>query len=467
MRIPYSNLFSAAAGLALFASTACAAPVMPATDSDIAHAGIRPELDNAFYDSHGEAATPKHKPHAGPNAAPLLSASNADTTGLDSHYIIVLQPDLSEQEFQAHTNWVSEMHQMDIASQEDEYYDTSDSNYMFGLKHVYDFGEDSFKGYSGQFSSNIVEQIRLHPHVIAVERDQVVSIKKLETQSGAPWGLARISHKSVKYDDIGKYVYDSSAGDNITAYVVDTGVSIHHVEFEGRASWGATIPSGDVDEDNNGHGTHVAGTIASRAYGVAKKAEIVAVKVLRSSGSGTMADVIAGVEWTVRHHKSSGKKTSVGNMSLGGGNSFVLDMAVDSAVTNGVIYAVAAGNEYDDACYSSPAASKKAITVGASTINDQMAYFSNYGSCVDIFAPGLNILSTWIGSNTSTNTISGTSMATPHVAGLSAYYLGLHPAASASEVKDAIIKMGIHDVLLSIPVGSSTINLLAFNGAQE
>lgn len=356
---------------------------------------------------------------------------------------------------------------MDIASQEDEYYDTSDSNYMFGLKHVYDFGEDSFKGYSGQFSSNIVEQIRLHPHVIAVERDQVVSIKKLETQSGAPWGLARISHKSVKYDDIGKYVYDSSAGDNITAYVVDTGVNIHHVEFEGRASWGATIPSGDVDEDNNGHGTHVAGTIASRAYGVAKKAEIVAVKVLRSSGSGTMADVIAGVEWTVRHHKSSGKKTSVGNMSLGGGNSFVLDMAVDSAVTNGVIYAVAAGNEYDDACYSSPAASKKAITVGASTINDQMAYFSNYGSCVDIFAPGLNILSTWIGSNTSTNTISGTSMATPHVAGLSAYYLGLHPAASASEVKDAIIKMGIHDVLLSIPVGSSTVNLLAFNGAQE
>ncbi|WBW73786.1 vacuolar serine protease Isp6 [Schizosaccharomyces osmophilus] len=474
MKVFGSGFFSALAGLSLMASSAMAAPVIHSNDLENIHAGIRPEVaDFIKSDSNIVHEKPKSKPkhHAataynGANSAPLLSATNADTAGLESHYIIILDSSISQQDLYEHTSWVGEVHQENIM-QANTFYGPEDSNYMFGLKHIYDFGESAFKGYAGQFSADVVEQIRLHPHVIAVERDQVVTIKDKSTQSGAPWGLSRVSHRAhLTSETNGKYVYDSSAGDGATAYVVDTGVNIHHVEFEGRAKWGKTIPTNDADEDGNGHGTHVAGTIASRAYGVAKKAQIVAVKVLRSNGSGSMSDVISGVEWTVKDHQSkNSKKTAVANMSLGGGSSFVLDFAVDSAVKKGILYAVAAGNEFDDACYSSPAASKLAITVAASNVNDQLAYFSNYGKCVDIIAPGVNILSTWIGSNNrNTNTISGTSMATPHVAGLAAYYLGLHPDSSSTDVKDALVKQATKNAINLAGV-QDTPNLLGYNGA--
>jgi len=225
-------------------------------------------------------------------------------------------------------------------------------------------------------------------------------------------------------------------------YVIDTGINIHHVEFEGRASWGKTIPQNDVDEDGNGHGTHCAGTIGSRKYGVAKAANLFAVKVLGSNGSGTMADVVGGVLWAAdqaasklaaakAEYAATGKtrhKGSVANMSLGGGKSQALDDAVNRAVDSGMHFAVAAGNDNRDACSYSPAGAEKAVTVGASTLGDERAYFSNFGECVDVFAPGLNILSTWIGTDTATNTISGTSMASPHTAGLLAYLLSLYPS---------------------------------------
>ncbi|KAG1321093.1 hypothetical protein G6F63_013944 [Rhizopus arrhizus] len=191
------------------------------------------------------------------------------------------------------------------------------------------------------------------------------------------------------------------------------------------SSWGKTIPTDDDDQDGNGHGSHCAGTIAGKKYGVAKKAEPVAVKVLKSNGSGSMSDVVAGVDWATsdflkrkKQAQEAGKsfKGAAANMSLGGGKSAALDRIVNGAVDAGLVFAVAAGNDNKDACDYSPARAEKAITVGASTVFDERAYFSNYGKCVDVFAPGLDIQSIWIGSNTATNTISGTSMASPHVA---------------------------------------------------
>ena len=219
---------------------------------------------------------------------------------------------------------------------------------------------------------------------------------------------------------------------------------VDHSEFEGRARWGKTIPQNDEDIDGNGHGTHCAGSIASRKYGVAKAATITAVKVLGTNGSGTMSDVVAGVVWAATDAvkakaaaeaevKATGKtkyKGSVANMSLGGGKSQALDDTVNKAVKAGLHFAVAAGNDNRDACDYSPASAELAVTVGASTITDERAYFSNHGKCVDVFAPGLNILSTWNSGPDSTNTISGTSMASPHTAGLLAYLLSIYPSST-------------------------------------
>jgi len=264
----------------------------------------------------------------------------------------------------------------------------------------------------------------------------------------------------------------------------DTGTNVDHDDFEGRASWGQTIPEGDPDEDGNGHGTHCSGTVAGRKYGVAKSANIKAVKVLRSNGSGTMSDVVKGVEYAAQAHRESvsaaedgkkpGFKGSAANMSLGGGKSTLLDRAVNAAVEAGIHFAVAAGNDNADSCNYSPAAADKAVTVGASTLADERAYFSNYGTCNDIFAPGLNILSTWIGSNTSTNTISGTSMASPHIAGLLAYLLSLQPAKdsayavadiSPKKLKANLISIATEGALTDVP--SNTANILAWNGGGE
>lgn len=266
----------------------------------------------------------------------------------------------------------------------------------------------------------------------------VDTMEESEVEKSAPWGLARISHRdSLSFGTFNKYLYAAEGGEGVDAYTIDTGINVDHVDFEGRAHWGKTIPTNDEDIDGNGHGTHCSGTIAGKKYGVAKKANVHAVKVLRSSGSGTMSDVIKGVEWAVESHnrkskaakdgKAKGFKGSVANMSLGGGKSPTLEIAVNAGVEAGVHFAVAAGNDNADACDSSPAAAENAVTVAASTLADERAYFSNYGKCTDVFAPGLNILSTWTGSKHAVNTISGTSMASPHIAGLLAYFVSLQP----------------------------------------
>jgi len=244
------------------------------------------------------------------------------------------------------------------------------------------------------------------------------------------------------------------------------------VDFGGRARWGITVPENDEDRDGNGHGTHVAGTMVGSRYGVSKNTTIVAVKVLRSNGSGSMSDVVRGVEYVSESHllaQQGGKKgASVANMSLGGGYSRALNMAVDGAVDSGVHFAVAAGNDDSDACGYSPASAENAISVGASTIDDERAWFSNKGKCVDVFAPGKDITSTWIGSPTSTNTISGTSMASPHVAGLLAYMLSLEddPSSITPKVlKQRLIDVATKDALSKIP--KDTINKLIFSNPPD
>lgn len=280
-------------------------------------------------------------------------------------------------------------------------------------------------------------------------------------ERNAPWGLARISHRdSLSFGTFNKYLYAEEGGEGVDAYVIDTGTNTDHVDFDGRAQWGKTIPDNDEDADGNGHGTHCSGTIAGKKYGVAKKANVYAVKVLRSNGSGTMSDVIKGVEWAAEAHikkakdakdgKVKGFKGSVANMSLGGGSSRTLDLAVNAAVDAGMHFAVAAGNDNADACNYSPAAAENAVTVGASTLADERAYFSNYGKCTDIFAPGLNILSTWIGSKYAVNTISGTSMASPHIAGLLAYYVSLQPSSDSAFAVDEITPKKLKEALITV-----------------
>lgn len=343
------------------------------------------------------------------------------------------------------------------------------------------FAIDTFSGYSGYFPDSMISLLRRNPQVAFIERDSKVFANEFEVQNGSPWGLARISHRErLTLGTFNKYLYDNEGGEGVTAYVIDTGVSVTHNQFEGRAKWGKTIPLNDADIDGNGHGTHCAGTIGSKDYGVAKKAKIVAVKVLKSNGSGTMADVIKGVEFAANSHiaeSKSGKKGfkgSTANMSLGGGKSPALDLAVNASVKAGLHFAVAAGNENQDACNTSPAAAENAITVGASTLGDTRAYFSNYGKCVDIFAPGLNVLSTYIGSDDSTATLSGTSMASPHICGLLTYFLSLYPdsdsgfssasAISPAQLKKNLIAYGTDGILSDIP-DADTPNILAFNGA--
>lgn len=404
---------------------------------------------------------------------------------VQNRYVILFKKDVRPEEIGFHRELVQQVHLQAVSKLpgEHEFFEGIKMDGMYdspqgGIDHVFDIN-GAFKGYAGYFPKKVLDIIRLSPLVEMVEQDSFVDTQKSDTENSAPWGLARISHREkLNLGSYNKYLYDNDGGSGVTSYVIDTGVNIGHKEFGGRAKWGKTIPAGDADEDGNGHGSHVAGTIGSSTYGVAKNADIVAVKVLRSNGSGTMSDVLKGVEWATNDHqnaasKKDGFKGSTANMSLGGGKSPSLDKAVNAAVNAGLHFAVAAGNEDQDACNSSPADAEGPITVGASTLSDDRAYFSNWGKCVDVFAPGLNILSTYKGSDSATATLSGTSMASPHVAGLLSYFLSLQPnsgsefdvgaSISPDQLKKKIISFSTKDVLNDIPSG--TPNLLVYNGA--
>ncbi|WP_203897781.1 S8 family peptidase [Virgisporangium aliadipatigenens] len=292
---------------------------------------------------------------------------------------------------------------------------------------------DLSTGFTATLSEKAAKRLAADPAVASVEQDRKVALPAAATQTAAEWGLDRIDQRDLP---LGKtYVYPNTAA-NVTAYVVDTGVRLTHGEFAGRATSGYDFVDRDADAgDCQGHGTHVAGTVAGRTYGVAKAAKIVSVRVLGCDGSGSYSGIIAGVDWVTKN----AAKPAVVNMSLGGTASAALDAAVKKSIAAGITYAVAAGNENTNACNVSPARTPEAITVGATDPADRRASFSNYGSCLDIFAPGVGILSSTKTSNTSTGKMSGTSMATPHVAGAIALYLSTHPGATPAQVRDALV----------------------------
>ena len=275
-------------------------------------------------------------------------------------------------------------------------------------------------------SGAALRQLQNDTRVAYVEQDQIMTANA--TQYNPTWGLDRIDERSLPLD--GAYRYNTTAS-SVTAYIIDTGILSSHNEFGGRVVGGVTaIGDGRGSSDCNGHGTHVAGTVGGSTYGVAKGVRLFAVRVLDCAGSGSNSGVIAGVDYVTYNHK----KPAVANMSLGGGASRALDNAVSNSIRAGVTYAVAAGNENQNACNVSPSRVGSALTVAATTSSDRRASFSNYGSCVDLFAPGQDITSAWPSSNSATNTISGTSMASPHVAGVAALYLQRNPGASPSTV---------------------------------
>lgn len=306
----------------------------------------------------------------------------------------------------------------------------------------------ALKGFSVRMSEQQALRLANDPRVDFVEEDGVVSLGT--TQTGATWGLDRIDQRDLPLN--GTYTY-TPTGTGVKAYIIDTGIRATHTQFAGRVISGFTaINDGLGTDDGNGHGTHVSGTVGGSTYGVAKNVTLVAVRVLDSAGNGTDSGVISGVDFVTSNHLAG--QPAVANMSLGGGISTALDTAVNNAINDGVTFAVAAGNENQNACNVSPARVANAITVGSTTTTDARSSFSNFGTCVDIFAPGSSITSSWRTSDTATNTISGTSMATPHVTGVAALFLETNPTATPAQVAAAIINSSTPNKVTGAGTGS-------------
>ncbi|KAJ3576376.1 hypothetical protein NP233_g467 [Leucocoprinus birnbaumii] len=320
---------------------------------------------------------------------------------------------------------------------------------------------DIINGFAGHLDEDTLNALRANPDVELIAEDGIMHT--MVTQTNAPWGISRVSSTArLSNQNTGisaltfTYTYDAAAGSGVDIFIVDTGILTTHTQFGGRARWGATF-GGYADRDGNGHGTHCAGTAAGSQFGVAKSANLVAVKVLSDAGSGAVTDIVSGLNFVA----SSATRPTVASMSLGGGASTSLDNAVAALTRAGVHVTVAAGNDGADAGSTSPARAPSANTVGATTIADARASFSNFGSVVDIFAPGQNIISAWSTSNTATNNISGTSMATPHIAGLIAYLISVRGNTSPAAMTSLLQSLSQKGVISGIPGG--TINDFAHN----
>lgn len=326
------------------------------------------------------------------------------------------------------------------------------------LHHTY---SSAIKGFAASLPAAALQGIRNNPNVDYIEQDQTVSLNETEMQTGATWGLDRIDERSLALGGLYQYNHD---GAGVKAFIIDTGIRPGHVEFFDRLLPGYNvITDSNGTSDCNGHGTHVAGTVGGTTWGVAKKVSLIPVRVLNCRGSGSWSGVIAGIDWvaTQASRTIEPMKPAVANMSLGGGASTAVDNAVAGAVSKGVTMVVAAGNSNANACNYSPARAPSAITVGATTRTDTRASYSNYGTCLDLFAPGSDITSAWNTSNDASNTISGTSMASPHVTGVAALALAANPSASPWAVADFLTANATSGQIVS--PGPGSLNRLVFS----
>lgn len=313
--------------------------------------------------------------------------------------------------------------------------------YGGSIRHVY---KHALNGYAVKMPKDVAEAMSNDPRVLFVEEDGVMEASAVQTS--APWGLDRIDQRDRPLS--GTYTFNWT-GSGVRAYVIDTGIRTDHTQFGGRAAASFDAFGGN-GQDCNGHGTHVAGTIGGSTYGVAKSVLLRGVRVLNCSGSGSTSGVIAGVDWVRQNHVAP----AVANMSLGGPASSSLDTAINNLHNSGVTIVVAAGNENQNACNVSPARAANAVTTGSTTSTDARSSFSNWGTCVDIFAPGSSIRSAWYTSTTATATLSGTSMASPHVAGVAALYKQANPSASPTTIRNAIVNGSTTNRLTGIGTGS-------------
>ncbi|HEY6194769.1 MAG TPA: S8 family peptidase, partial [Candidatus Eisenbacteria bacterium] len=372
----------------------------------------------------------------GDGLAPLLGPG-AGGRGVQGSYIVVFKPGLMR------------------PNQVDALVDELSARHGFLASFRY---RHALRGFAGRLTPAAVARLRGDPRVAYVEEDQPVHADVV--QSAAPWGLDRIDQTDLPLSTT--YTY-TRTGAGVDAYVIDTGIRFTHAEFGGRAVAGIDeVTPGGTAADQHGHGTHVAGTIGGATFGVAKSVRLIAVRVLDANGSGTIAGVTAGVDWVTADHTS---RPAVANMSLGGGLSPTLDNAVRASIADGIVYCIAAGNSGANASTASPADVAEALTVAASTSSDQFAVFSNFGSGVDLIAPGVAITSAWSTADNATATISGTSMATPHVAGAAALFLEANPTASPAAVAAALTASATASRIAFVPSGTPNRMLFTTLGA--
>ncbi|KAH7245523.1 peptidase S8/S53 domain-containing protein [Fusarium tricinctum] len=392
-------------------------------------------------------------------AVPAPAAPQAEAGAIiPGSYIITLKPDIDAIKVKSHIRWVKDVHKRSLTKRETE----------VGVEKIYD-SKTGFQGYAGSFDTTTIKEIKKSSDVVAVEPNRVWKIKRVQskrniekrdeiTQKKATWGLGTISHRKKGSKE---YIYDDYAGTDMYAYVIDTGVRTSHKDFGGRAKAAWTNWKGD-NSDTDGHGTHVAGTIGGKTYGVVKEATILALKVFKGDESDTSI-VLDAFNWAVNDIiKKDRTWRAVINMSLGGEKSTAFNKAVDAASKKGVVSVVASGNDGIDSAKESPGSASSAITVGAVDSNWAVADFSNWGKTVDILAPGVEIISTGHKSNTATATLDGTSMACPHVAGLVLYAMSVEEVEGVADItawlKESATPKKITGNLRGAP------NLIANNG---